>query len=572
MKTFFYKTPPIFIFLFFLGISFSAKAAVYPFTGTYSGTNEVPPNVSAGTGTIVGVYDDVTNMIFYRIEFSGLTTPATAAHFHAPGAPGVIAPVIIGHGPGFPAAVAGTFYGSHTLTAGQETDLFADLVYSNIHTTTFPPGELRTQIILGPASTSTLTFNETYSGSQEVPPNASTATGTISGTYDTVSNVLFYSINFSGLVSAATAAHFHASAIPGIAVGVVIGHEPGFPNATAGVFSKSEVLTAGQESSLLAGMWYSNIHNAVFPGGEIRAQIFFNEFAAPTSITCPNDTTVSTGVDSCSRSVAFNPATATGTPTPTIVYRIGTTVITSPRVFPLGTTTVIATAINGGGFLTCEFDVTVIDTQAPTITNMSADPDELWPPNHKLKDVVINYDKTDNCPGVITCVLTVTSDEPVNGFGDGNTSPDWIVIDDHNVKLRAERSGRGDGRVYTVTTTCTDQAGNSSQSSTTVAVAHDQGNVSARTMIHGTDQSPRGLSVIATPNPSRNYFTLHIETGNTTDKMNVIVSDVMGRIVESRKNLSGTQTLRIGNNLKAGIYFVELRQGNETQYMKLLKL
>ena len=415
-------------------------------------------------------------------------------------------------------------------------------------------------------------FNVTYSGANEVPANASTATGTISGTYDDATNTISFTINFSGLSANATAAHFHFPAIPGIAAPPIYPHSP-FPSATSGTFGPAiQVITEAEELQLLGGLWYSNIHNSVYPGGEIRAQIFFSTgFTAP-SISCPNDTTVSSGTDSCSRTVAFTQATATGTPTPAISYRIGTTVITSPHEFPVGTTTVIATAINGGGFDSCSFTVTVNDTQGPTISNMSATPNSLWPPNHKLKDVVISYDKTDNCPGVITCVLTVTSDEAVNGWGDGNTSPDWIVIDDHNVKLRAERSGRGDGRVYTVTTTCTDQAGNSSQSSTTVTVAHDQGNVKARTMIYGTDQSPRGLSVIATPNPSRNYFTLHIETDNNTDKMNVIVSDVLGRIVESRKNLSGTQTLRIGNNLKAGIYFVELRQGNETQFMKLLKL
>jgi hypothetical protein len=99
-KNFYNSSPIIFIFLVFLFISFSSKAAVYPFSATYSGANEVPPNVSAGTGTIVGTYDDVTNMIFYKIEFSGLTTAATAAHFHAPGAPGVVAPVIIAHEPG----------------------------------------------------------------------------------------------------------------------------------------------------------------------------------------------------------------------------------------------------------------------------------------------------------------------------------------------------------------------------------------------------------------------------------------------------------------------------------------
>ncbi len=66
------------------------------------------------------------------------------------------------------------------------------------------------------------------------------------------------------------------------------------------------------------------------------------------------------------------------------------------------------------------------------------------------------------------------SNEPVNGPGDGNTSSDWVVIDAHHVRLRAERSGNGTGRIYTITITCTDAARNSSHKTVTVTVPHDQ--------------------------------------------------------------------------------------------------
>lgn len=58
--------------------------------------------------------------------------------------------------------------------------------------------------------------------------------------------------------------------------------------------------------------------------------------------------------------------------------------------------------------------------------------------------------------------LSVASNEPVNGTGDGDTAPDWQVVDSHRVRLRAERAGSGNGRTYTVTITCTDTAGASS--------------------------------------------------------------------------------------------------------------
>lgn len=494
-------------------------------------------------------------------------------------------------------------------------------------------------------------FSVVYSGTQEVPPTGSAGTGTISGTYDDATNTISYSITFSGLGSNTTAAHFHGPAAPGIATGVTFAHT-GFPTGvTSGslVGPVTHVLTAQQETDLLAGLWYSNIHTTGFPGGEIRAQIFFTTTGnVVPDITCPSDTTVSSGLDTCGRSVAFNPATATGTPTPVISYRINTTVITSPHVFPVGTTTVKAIALSGAGVdsctftvtvndvqdpqitcpanivqgndpgqcgavvsftipatdncpgvitnsvpasgtffpvgtttvnatatdasgntSTCSFTVTVNDVEPPVISNISASPDHLWPPNHKLRNVVVNYTSTDNC-GVDTCTLSVASNEAVNAYGSGNTSPDWIVIDNHLVKLRSERTGHGNGRIYTITISCSDVAGNTGTGTQTVTVAHDQGNVTARTLTFGEDGSPRGLYAIATPNPSRNYFTLHIETDNA-ELINVRVSDVMGRIVESKTNLSGSQILRIGNNLKAGIYFVELRQGSETQYMKLLK-
>jgi hypothetical protein len=93
-----------------------------------------------------------------------------------------------------------------------------------------------------------------------------------------------------------------------------------------------------------------------------------------------------------------------------------------------------------------------------------------------LVDVTVNYDVTDNCPlPANSCTLGVTSNEPINGTGDGNTSPDWIILDAHHVQLRAERAGNGNGRIYTIGITCIDTGGNSSHQSVAVSVPHDQG-------------------------------------------------------------------------------------------------
>lgn len=119
--------------------------------------------------------------------------------------------------------------------------------------------------------------------------------------------------------------------------------------------------------------------------------------------------------------------------------------------------------------------ITARDTTRPVIDNVSADPSSLWPPNHKMRLVKINYTATDNCSDAahITNVLSVTSNEPINGTGDGDTSPDWEVIDDRYVRLRAERSGNGDGRIYTITITSTDDCGNVASTTTTVVVVHN---------------------------------------------------------------------------------------------------
>src|SRR5690349_6362919 len=90
--------------------------------------------------------------------------------------------------------------------------------------------------------------------------------------------------------------------------------------------------------------------------------------------------------------------------------------------------------------------------------------------------ITVNYTATDNCS--VGCVLTVTSNEAVNGLGDGDTAPDWQVLDAHHILLRSERSGKGNGRIYTITVTCTDPAGNRVVRTTTVVVPKSQAKVS----------------------------------------------------------------------------------------------
>ena len=119
---------------------------------------------------------------------------------------------------------------------------------------------------------------------------------------------------------------------------------------------------------------------------------------------------------------------------------------------------------------------TTASNPPPVITGAAADPSVLWPPNHRMVNVTVSYDVTDNCALPFgSCTLSVTSNEPVLGHGSGHTSPDWIVVDDHHVLLRAERQGNGNGRIYTTTITCTDSGGNSSEEQVEVVVPHNRG-------------------------------------------------------------------------------------------------
>jgi hypothetical protein len=114
------------------------------------------------------------------------------------------------------------------------------------------------------------------------------------------------------------------------------------------------------------------------------------------------------------------------------------------------------------------------DTVAPVISGVSATPNSLWPPNHKMWTVNVSYSAIDHC-GPVQCSLSVSSNEPLDSIGDGHTASDWTVVDAHRVQLRAERQGPGDGRVYTITVSCTDAAQNLATATATVTVPHDRG-------------------------------------------------------------------------------------------------
>jgi hypothetical protein len=137
-----------------------------------------------------------------------------------------------------------------------------------------------------------------------------------------------------------------------------------------------------------------------------------------------------------------------------------------------GTYTFTVTVEDGrGGVASDTVNVMVIDNVAPEIGTVSPTPGVLGPPNHQMVDVSVGVSVPGACDAGSTCrVVSVSSNEPVNGLGDGDTAPDWEVTGPLTLRLRAERGQPSQGRIYTITIECVDAAGNASQRAVTVTV------------------------------------------------------------------------------------------------------
>jgi uncharacterized repeat protein (TIGR01451 family) len=197
----------------------------------------------------------------------------------------------------------------------------------------------------------------------------------------------------------------------------------------------------------------------------------------PPDLSVPADVTFEADAQ-CLASEDIGMATATdiGDPSPDItnddltgVYQLGENVVTWT-----------ATDDSGNSASATQL-VTVIDVTPPTIT-ATMDPDRLWPPNHKMVTTTPNLVVADNCSVAGTKLESITmnegdeSDTYDPGYdttqGDGNTANDIEVTADGVISLRAERSGKGDGRIYRLIFSVTDGTGNRAEDDTQVVVPH----------------------------------------------------------------------------------------------------
>lgn len=211
--------------------------------------------------------------------------------------------------------------------------------------------------------------------------------------------------------------------------------------------------------------------------------------AAPPTITCPASSTVLCGSPATLTAEVLEPdgqaLTVVWAVNGANVYTNDLPATNPPAAqevvytadLPFGTNQISITAIDpDGNSASCDTVVIVQDLTPPVITSVSADRTVLWPPNHKLIQITIDANVSDDCTATTWKIVSVSSNESQSGKGSGHTPSDWQINGDHKVKLRAERAGNGSGRIYTVAVQAWDAAGNPSELKTvTVSVPHDKG-------------------------------------------------------------------------------------------------
>ena len=295
---------------------------------------------------------------------------------------------------------------------------------------------------------------------------------------------------FTNLTGPASAMHIHGPAGPGTNAAVIVDLMPylftqGDPAAGGLIYAQIPV-TINEVTDLLADLYYINIHTTNNPAGEIRAQLIA-QLNHPPVIACPAPATVECGSLTTLTNQVSDPDgdalvvvwSVNGTAIQTNELAAGTTKtpadVLFPAEFPLGTNNIAVTVTDAAGSnATCSTTVRVVDTIPPVIKKVTATPDCIWPPNHKMVGVRVEARVTDVCGATSWKIISIRCNQAVDAKGSGNTSPDWQITGDHTANVRSERSGKDGTRVYTITVQAKDQSGNLSETKTVeVIVPHN---------------------------------------------------------------------------------------------------
>lgn len=132
----------------------------------------------------------------------------------------------------------------------------------------------------------------------------------------------------------------------------------------------------------------------------------------------------------------------------------------SGSFFRLGSHSITAVSTSGQK---CSFTVTITDNESPSLTELTLSRESLWPASNKMKKVSVGYTAEDNGANVKTSIIVRSNA--------GDNVGDWEIVDDHLLRLKSSRLPDGSPRVYTITVTATDEAGNKTTRTTTIAVS-----------------------------------------------------------------------------------------------------
>ena len=249
-----------------------------------SGDQELSPTITGALGTGTLSLATPSRAISGSITLDGLT--ATAAHIHE-GNTGSNGPIIVPltqTAPGTWSVPAGA-----TLTEAQASAFAVGGLYYNAHSTANPGGEIRGQI-------GREVFAGQLSSAQEVPTNASIATGNGLLNFDPATKKFSARVTLTGL--AATAAHIHTGTI-GNNGAILFGLTQTAPASGVWESAADVALTDAQLATLKAGGLYFNAHSVAFPGGEIRGQIArnvrFASLSAASEVPANASTATGTG-------------------------------------------------------------------------------------------------------------------------------------------------------------------------------------------------------------------------------------------------------------------------------------
>jgi len=224
-----------------------------------SGQQEVPPVTTPAMGTAFFLIDLDADTVTFEITLDELQSTETGAQIYGYAPQGQNGGAAL-----FDLGTGNHKTGTWNYPPADEANILANLAYVNVQTTNQPNGEIRGQMtrISAPYA-----FRASLDGASEVPPVTTTAMGTGVFELDPVANTLSFQITYADLSSAETASHFHGYAAAGQNANIVFTLPMGFHKVGTWNYPQAD------ETNILNGLLYSNVHSSTNTNGEIRGQI-----------------------------------------------------------------------------------------------------------------------------------------------------------------------------------------------------------------------------------------------------------------------------------------------------------